>query len=332
MSGSPRRLALDAGAPLLALAALLVAAALPWRAAARASEPPARVIRVGYLPNLTHAQAVVGAARGDFARALDGVRVEFRTFNAGPALVEALFAGEIDLGYVGPSPTVNAYAKSGGEEVRVIAGSAANGVALVVRPGIAAPGDLAGRRIATPQYGNTQDVAARFFLSNSLMADATLVNAENADILALFRKGEVDAAWVPEPWAARLVAEAGGTILFEEKSLWPQARFTITNVIARRAFLDANRGLVAKFLEAHDALTAWLNERPEEAAEAVNDGIRRITGKAMPPDVLRQAWGRVVFTTDPLVETTKEQARRAQALGFAKTLPDLSGLFVEGLR
>ncbi len=341
MRGSPRAALLDFGAPLLAIAALCGAVALPWRSAAPAPEAAARVVRIGYLPNFTHAQAVAGAERGDFGRALAGVKVEFRTFNAGPALIEALFAGEIDLGYVGPSPTVNAYAKSGGEEIRVIAGAAANGAAVVVQPGagIEKPEDLLGKRIATPQYGNTQDVAARFFVTQTLkgkLADAggdtTIVNAENADILTLLRKGDIDAAWVPEPWATRLVAEAGGRILFEEKSQWPGGKFTITNVIARRGFLEANGDLVKRFLEAHDGLTAWLNANPEEGAKVVNDGIRRVTGKALPTETLRQAWSRVEFTTDPLIETTKEQAKRAFAIGQSKAVPDFSRLLVEGLR
>ncbi|MCE9582000.1 MAG: ABC transporter substrate-binding protein [Planctomycetes bacterium] len=328
--------------PLFALAALAGAFALRRNdRPAPIPEAPARVVRIGYFPNFTHAQAVAGAERGDFVKALDGVKVEFKTFNAGPSLIEALFAGEIDLGYVGPSPTVNAYSKSNGEEIRVIAGSAANGVAVVVRPGanIEKPEDLLGKKIATPQYGNTQDVAARFFITQTLkgkLADAggdtTIVNAENPDILTLLRKGDIDAAWVPEPWGTRLVAEAGGKILFEEKDQWPGGRFTITNVIARRGFLEANKDLVKRFLKAHDDLTAWLNANPEEGAKVVNEGIKRITGKALPPETLRQAWSRVVFTTDPLIETTKEQAKRAHAIGLAKTLPDFSRLLVEGLR
>jgi NitT/TauT family transport system substrate-binding protein len=341
MSGSSRGAVLNLGAPLLAFAALAGAIAMPWRTTGHSAEAPSRVVRIGYLPNFTHAQAVAGAERGHFTRGLEGVKVEFRTFNAGPALVEALFAGELDLAYVGPSPTVNAYAKSNGEEVRVIAGAAANGAAVVVRPGagIEKPADLLGKKIATPQYGNTQDVAARFFVTDTLKGklaeaggDTTIVNAENADILTLLKRGDVDAAWVPEPWATRLVAEAGGKLLFEEKTLWPGGQFITTNVIARRAFLDANRDLVKRFLRAHDELTAWLNAEPEAASKAVNDGIKRITGKSLPPDVLKVAWSRVVFTTDPLIDTTKEQARRANALGFTKSAPDLGRLLAEGLR
>lgn len=324
-SSAPRRVLLNVGAPLLALAALVGAILIPAKKTEAKTEAAARVVRVGYLPNLTHAQAIAGAERGDFVRALEGVKVEFRTFNAGPALIEAIFAGEIDIAYVGPSPAVNAYAKSGGEEIRIIAGSAANGASVVVRPGV---DSLDGRKVATPQFGNTQDVAARTYLGTK----ATIVNAENADILTLLKKGDVDAAWVPEPWASRLVAEAGARILFEEKTLWPGRKFTTTTVIARRAFLDANRDIVKRFLGAHEALTAWVNANPDEARRLVNEGLKRLTGKALAPDVLRQAWDRVVFTTDPLADTTREQARRAQALGFTKSLPDLGRLFVEDLR
>jgi NitT/TauT family transport system substrate-binding protein len=315
---------LNVGAPLLAALSFAAAASLPWRATAAAPESPARSVRIGYLPNLTHAQAVAGAQRGDFARALEGVPVEFRTFNAGPALMEALLAGEIDLAYVGPSPAVNAHVKSGGEEVRVVAGAAANGASLVALPGVEDPAKL---RVAAPQNGSTQDVAARFFLR-----DATIVNADNADILTLLLKREIDAAWVPEPWASRLVAEAGGTILFEEKDRWPARRFASTLVVARRAFHEANRDLMKRFLAAHDALTSWLNENPDEAASVVNAGIRRMTGTALPEHVLRAAWGRVVFTTDPLLDTVREQARRAHAVGFLKEPPNLFRLLAGDAR
>lgn len=332
---APRRFLLNIVLPLAALTAAVGSFFLEHRAVPVAPEPAARTVRIGFLPNLTHAQPLVASQRGDFARALEGTAVEFRTFNAGPAVIEALLSGELDLAYVGPSPALNAFARSGGAEVRVIAGAAANGVSVVTRPGsgIRRLDDLAGRRLATPQWGNTQDIAARTFLAANPAAarGTTLVNAENPDIFALFQRGDLDAAWVPEPWASRLVLEAGGDRLAEEKDLWTDRRFAVTLVVARRGFLEANPGVIRRFLDAHATLTEWLRAHPAEGAAAANDALRALTGKPLPEPVLREAWPRVEFTTDLLSDSIREQARRAVAIGFIPRLPPLSPLFAESL-
>jgi NitT/TauT family transport system substrate-binding protein len=341
LSSQAGSLLLNVAVPAIAIAAAIGSLFLHPAPASRPPEPAATRVRIGYMPNFTHAQGILGAERGDFAAAFPGVEVEFRTFNAGPALVEALFSGEIDLAYVGPSPTVNAYAKSHGDEIRVISGSAANGTGVVVRgdAGIETPEGLAGRTIATPQLGNTQDVSARYFITQTLGSplaeqggSTRILNTDLPEILTLFRKGDIDAAWVPEPWATRLVLEGRGRRLFDERTLWPAGRFTTTHVIARRAFLEANPGLVRQFLRAHDALTAWIAAHPEAAQDQVNRGIGRLTGRELPAELLREAWSRIEFTTDPLADTTLEQARRAQAIGFLKSRPDFGRLYVEGLR
>src|SRR6202165_2045412 len=224
-----------------AVAAIVLMAAC----AIHAQQKPA-VLRIGYFPNVTHAQALVGRANGPFERALGpGARLEWKAFNAGPAAIEALFANAIDLAYVGPNPTVAGYVRSQGEAVRVIAGAASGGASLVVRKdsGIHNASDFHGRKVATPQLGNTQDVALRAWMrANGLKArekggDVQVIPISNPDQLTLFLKGQLDAAWAPEPWAARLVHDGGGRIFLDERDVWPDRQFVIANIIVSPKFL-----------------------------------------------------------------------------------------------
>jgi NitT/TauT family transport system substrate-binding protein len=269
----------------------------------------AEAIRVGYFANVTHAQALVGVARGDFERAFEGgSKLEFQTFPAGPAVIEAIFAGRLDIAYIGPSPTINGFVRSEGREVRVVSGAAANGVVIVVRrgSGIETFDQLRGHRIASPQLGNTQDISAKSFVLDRLKVplkerggDTEVIPVANPDIEILFQKGQIDAAWIPEPWGARLVAQGTGTILGEEKDLWPDGRFALTNVIARKAFLDEHPDLVKKFLGAHVALTHELAADPQALRGVIQEQLKRLTTKEITDDVLSAALSRVQFTTDP---------------------------------
>src|SRR5882762_3913513 len=234
-----------------AMAAIILIAA----SALHAQQKPT-VLRVGYFPNITHAQALVGRANGQFEKTLGaGVQIEWKAFNAGPSAIEALFANAIDLTYVGPNPAVTGYVRSQGEAVRVIAGAASGGASLVVREGsgIKSASDFHGKKVATPQQGNTQDVALRAWLrANGLKprekgGDVQVLPITNADQFTLFLKGQLDAAWAPEPWAARLVHEAGGRIFLDERDLWPNREFVITDLIIRPKFLKEHPDVVKNF-------------------------------------------------------------------------------------
>lgn len=295
---------------------------------------PAQV-RLGYFANVTHAQALIGAARGDFQKALGSVPLETKTFNAGPSAVEAIFAGGLDITYIGPSPALNAYVKSRGQAVRIVSGVAANGVVIVARQdsGIAKLDDLVGKRIATPQLGNTQDVSARHYVLHVLKqplkdkGGATDVQPiANAEQLGLFKSGQLDAAWVPEPWGARLVHEAGGVIIEEERNLWPRKNFTVAVVLVATQFLEQYPEVVAAFLRAHVELTAWINAHRDQAAELVNAEMKKLTGKPLAPQVLADSFARLTFTTDPFTDSIETFAGWASDLGFLKEKPDLSGL------
>ena len=301
------------------------------------SQPKPVTLRLGYFPNLTHAQPIVGIARGTFKDDL-GPNVTLdtsKTFNAGPAAVEALFAGSIDATYIGPNPTVNAYVKSHGEDVRVIAGAVSGGAQLIVREaaGITKAADFANRKVASPQLGGTQDVALRTWLkSNGLNAkeqggNVTVLATANADTLTLFQKGDIDAAWVPEPWGTRLIQEAGGKLFVDEASLWPGGQWVTTNLIVKTSFLKDHPGVVENLLKAHVETTEWIKANPEEAKALVNKGIEQLTGKALSQKVIDAAWKNITVTNDPLASTLAKSANDAYALEFLDSKPDLSKLY-----
>src|ERR1700676_5128774 len=295
------------------------------------------VIRVGYFPNMTHAQALVGRANGQFEKALGaGVQIEWKAFNAGPSAIEALFANAIDLTYIGPNPAVTGYVRSQGEAVRVIAGAASGGASLVVREasGIKTASDFHGKKVATPQQGNSQDVALRAWLrANGLKprekgGDVQVLPITNADQFTLFLKGQLDAAWAPEPWAARLVHEAGGRIFLDERDLWPNHEFVITNLIVRPKFLHDHPDVVKNFLRAHVELTDWINKNPAQAKQILNQQLQKETGKSLAPEVLDDAFSRMAVTYDPLRASMLKSTQQAFDEGFlGKTVPDISGLY-----
>ncbi|HYR85154.1 MAG TPA: aliphatic sulfonate ABC transporter substrate-binding protein [Terriglobia bacterium] len=315
-----------------AMAAILLIAA----SALHAQQKPT-VLRVGYFPNITHAQALVGRANGQFEKSLGaGVQVEWKAFNAGPSAIEALFANAIDLTYVGPNPTVAGYFRSQGAAVRVIAGAASGGASLVVRrdAGIQTASDFHGKKVATPQLGNTQDVALRSWMrANGLKSrekggDVQVIPISNPDQLTLFLKGQIDAAWAPEPWAARLVHEGGGRIFLDERDLWPDHQFVITNIIVSPKFLKEHPDVVKNFLRTHVELTEWINKNPAQAKQIMNQQLQKETGKALPAEVLDEAFSRMQVTYDPIHSSLLKSTQQAFDEGFlGRTQPDLSGLY-----
>jgi NitT/TauT family transport system substrate-binding protein len=295
------------------------------------------VIRVGAFPNITHGQALIGKANGWFETALGPqTRIEWKSFNAGPSAIEALFAGAIDMAYIGPNPTINGYIRSNGAALRVIAGATSGGAALVVRAdsGIQQPSDFHGKKIASPQMGNTQDVALRAWLRSQGLqttdkgGDVQVIPIANPDQLALFLKKELDAAWAPEPWAARLVHEANGRLFLDERTLWPNGQFITAHLIVSTKFLQAHPEIVKKWLRAHVELTDWIKGHPPEAKQVLNQQIQREIGKALPPQVLDDAYSRMQATYDPLRGSLISAAKSAFDAGFlGRRMPDLSGMY-----
>ena len=294
-------------------------------------------IRVGAFPNITHAQAMVGKANGWFDKAMGPtVKVQWTGFNAGPSAIEALFAGAIDMTYVGPNPAINGYVRSNGEALRVVAGAASGGASLIVRndAGIQGPQDFHGKRVASPQFGNTQDVALRNWLkknglkTNEKGGDVQIVPMANPDQLTLFLKKDLDAAWAPEPWATRPIHEGNGKLLVDERSLWPNGQFVIGLLVVNGKFLKAHPDLVKNWIRAHVELTDWINAHPADAKKLLNEQIQRETSKALPADVLDEAFSRLQVTYDPLHAALNTAAQQAFDDGFlGRKMPDLSGLY-----
>jgi NitT/TauT family transport system substrate-binding protein len=304
--------------------AVLVAAALSVLASActgASGSAPAATLRLGYFPNVTHAGAVYGVASGIYARELGSTKLKSQTFNAGPAEVEALFAGAIDAAYIGPGPALNAFIKSRGA-VAIVAGATSGGAQLVVRPGVT---DLRGKTIADPQTGGTQDIALRTYLASQGLkvdrqggGDARIVAQENAQTLDLFKAGDMDGAWVPEPWASRLVLEGGGKVLVDERSLWPGGQFVTTVLLVRRAFLDEHPETVTALLKAQVAADKEIVADPAKAQTVVNGALKVLTGKSLKPAVIARAFQGISVTEDPLAPTLKLIAEHAFATGLVK--------------
>jgi NitT/TauT family transport system substrate-binding protein len=282
-------------------------------------------LRLGYFPNVTHAPAIAGVERGKFQEALGAsVALDPKVFNAGPEEMEALLAGEIDLGYVGPSPAINTFLKSNGKALRVLAGACSGGAALVARGDttIRSIQDLDGKRLAVPQLGGTQDVSARHFLAEKGLrpkekgGTVQVMPVKNPDTLALFKQRQIDAAWVPEPWASRLIAETGARLVVDERDLWPDRKFTTTVVVGRTAYVDQHPGEVTALLQAHLKSVEWLTRNPDAGRKSVNAELKRLTGKQLPEAILTAAWERVEFTSDPNEPSVAAFVRYAAAAGY----------------
>ncbi len=286
-------------------------------------------VRIGYLPNLTHAPMLTAVASGALARALPGVKIELRTFRAGPRVCEALLGNAIDLGVTGPGPLVAMHARHAGNPLVVESGVASGGASLVALPHIQRASDLAGTRVATPQIGSTPDVSIRSWLLKNNVAtkerggDVIVDALAAANIMEEMRRGAISAAWLPEPWASRIVVELSAKRLVDERELYPSRRFPTALLVARRPFHDARRpevDAVAKVLAAEIARAATPEFRVEAGAE-----IKRLTGKGLPPKVMEPAWARVDFTTDKLPAELVSIARDAERLGYLPRA-DVSGL------
>lgn len=299
------------------------------------------VIRVGHFPNITHAQGVIahGLSRdgnGWFEERLGPeVEIQWFVYNAGPTAMEAIFAKSIDITYVGPNPAINAHLKSKGEEIRIVAGACSGGAALIVQSDgrIQSDADFRGKKVGTPQFGNTQDVAARAWLQSKGLrvtmtgGDAWVVPTANPDQLALFQKGDLDAVWTVEPWVSRLVLEAKGNVYLDEASLWPGGKYVTTHLVSSAKFLRDQPELLKKWIAAHVELTQWINEHPDDAKKILNAEIKAEVTKALPQATLDSAWKRLALTHDPVSRSLLKSAEDAHRIGFLKEKPDLSRIY-----
>jgi NitT/TauT family transport system substrate-binding protein len=277
--------------------------------------------------------------KGDFQNALGNVKVETFQFNAGPSAIESLLADRIDVSYIGPNPAINGYVVSDGTDVRIIAGATSAGASFVIRndAGIDSVNDLGGKKFASPQLGNTQDIALRKYLVDNGFkttengGNVTVTPVANADILTLFLKKDIDGAWVPEPWATRLVKEANGKIFVDERELWPpEGKFVTAHIIVRPDYLSENPDVIKNLIDAHVSETEWINSNKEQAIKEFNVQLMKLTGKELPEDILKESLTRLEFTYDPIKESLFKSANDAYDLGFlakGEARPKLEGIY-----
>jgi NitT/TauT family transport system substrate-binding protein len=307
-------------------------------ASANPKEAKAPKVRIGFFANVTHAPALVGQDQKFFEKNLkkDKTEAEFIAFNAGPTAIEAMKAGALDVTYIGPNPAINGFAGTKGTLLKIVSGSTSGGAELVVKPTINTVQDLKGKKIASPQLGNTQDVALRAWLkSNGLSSsitgggDVTVIPTENAQTLALFQKGDLDGAWLPEPWSTRLVLEAGAKVLLDEKTLWKKGQFVTTHIIVSSRFLQEYPGTVRSIINGHLQALDYIAKNPSGAKDAVQRQIERVTGKRLPDAVLDRAWTNLSFTANPIAQSLSKSADDAVEVGLLTTLGarGLSGIY-----
>jgi NitT/TauT family transport system substrate-binding protein len=297
-------------------------------------------LKLGYFGNVTHAPALVGVSKGFIAGELGSTKLSTQVFNAGPAAIEALNAGAIDATYIGPNPAINSFVKSGGESVNIIAGAAAGGAQLVVKPEITSAADLRGKTLASPQLGGTQDVALRAWLASQGYktnvdgsGDVAINPTENAQTLKLFQDGKLDGAWLPEPWASRLVLTAGAKVLVDEKDLWDGSlsgkagEFPTTILIVNKKFAASHPDTVKALLRGHVKSVEWLNSAAAgEKATVINAALKEAAGAELKSDVIERSLQNIVFTVDPLAGTYPKLLKDGVAAGTTKQA-DLNGIF-----
>jgi NitT/TauT family transport system substrate-binding protein len=308
-------------------------------AAAPAGNPAAE-LKLGYFGNVTHAPALVGVSQGYIADELGDTKLSTQVFNAGPAAIEALNAGAIDATYIGPNPAINSFVKSGGESVNIIAGAAAGGAQLVVKPEITSAAGLKGKTLASPQLGGTQDVALRAWLSTQGYktnvdgsGDVAINPTENAQTLKLFQDGKLDGAWLPEPWASRLVLQAGAKVLVDEKDLWDGSlsgkagEFPTTILIVNKTFAADHPDTVKALLKGHAKSVEWLNSAPAaEKSSVINAALKQAAGAELSADVIERSLKNIVFTVDPLAGTYPKLLKDGVEAGTTKQA-DINGIF-----
>jgi len=314
--------------------ALLICAVLTFTLFGCAPAKEKTTVNIAFFPNITHAQGLIGSGNGAFEEALSGYDVEYKVFNAGPAEIEALFAGEVDIGYIGPVPAISGFVRSDGDIV-IVSGATCGGAVLVARADadISCVADLAGKKVAIPQLGNTQHLSLLQLLSangletTSAGGTVDVYAVANSEIKSLMQTGGIDAALVPEPWGSRLIHEIGAKLVLDYDQIWLDGNYATAVVVVRKDFLTEHPDLVEKFLQAHAGITEYINENPDEAMAAANARIEELTGAALDSEVLTEAASRIVFTTDPAQESIEDFIDLSIAQGFIDSCDDRDALF-----
>jgi len=294
-------------------------------------------LRIAYFPNIGHAIPIVGMEMEFFSEKINpNVEIQSRIFDSGPQVIESLFANSVDIAYVGPGPAINGFLNSENNNVRILSGAASGGASFIVHPNseINFASDFAGKKIAAPQIGNTQDVSLRNYLSENNLKTAEkggsviVYNIANPDIYTLFVKGDIDGAWVAEPWATILETELGGHRLFVEDDLWPDKQFASVLLIANIDYVEKNPEIISNFLLSHHETVKWINDNPVETRNIFNSFLKSHLGQSLSDDVVDISLSHIEITSDPIPDSVYSFAEQANILGYlGRNGYDLSEIF-----
>ena len=282
-------------------------------------------IRIAFFPSIIHAVPIVGMETQTFSENLDtDLDIQVKIFDSGPQVIESIFSNSVDLAYVGPGPVINGYLKSDGKDLKILASAANGGASFVIQKnsGLESIENYSGKRIAAPQISNTQDVSLRHYLAeNGLTSaekggDVFVLNISNPDIYTLFAKGDIDGAWVPEPWATMLVEELDGIRLFDENEFWPENKFSSVLLIGRADYIEKNPEIIKKWIDANEKTVKWINDNPTESKKLYNEFLKDYMGKTLPEKIVEESFSNIVITSEPVEKSIHIFAERADSLGY----------------
>jgi len=282
-------------------------------------------IRVAFFPSIVHAVPIVGMETQTFADNLDDdLDIEVKIFDSGPQVIESLFSNSIDIAYVGPGPVINGFLKSDGNDLKILAGAASGGASFVIQKnsGLELIENYSGKRVAAPQISNTQDVSLRHYLAENGLkpaekgGDVFVLNIANPDIYTLFAKGDIDGAWVPEPWATMLVEDLDGIRLFDENEFWPENKFSSVLLIGRSDYIEKNPEIIKKWINANEETVQWINNHPVESKKLYNEFLKSYMGRTLPENIVEKSFSNIIITSEPLKNSVYTFAERADALGY----------------
>ena len=294
-------------------------------------------IRVAFFPSVVHAVPIIGMETQTFANNLNtDLDIQVKIFDSGPQVIESIFSNSVDIAYVGPGPVINGFLKSDGNDLKILAGAASGGASFVIQKnsGLDLIENYSGKRIAAPQISNTQDVSLRHYLAeNGLVTaekggDVFVLNIANPDIYTLFAKGDIDGAWVPEPWATMLVEELDGVRLFDENEFWPENQFSSVLLIGRSDYIEKNPEIIKKWINANEKTAQWINNHPDESKKLYNEFLNSYMGRTLPQNIVEKSFSNIIITSEPLENSVYTFAERADALGYlGRDGYSLDGLF-----
>ena len=294
-------------------------------------------IRVAFFPSIGHIIPIVGLEEKIFEKGIgEEKQIETKLFDSGPQVIESIFSGSIDVAYVGPGPIINGFLKSDGKDIKILSGAASGGASFIIQPnsGLESLENFDGKRIASPQISNSQDVSLRHYLEShgfkSVEKGGTVfvLNISNPDIYTLFAKGDIDGAWVPEPWATILVQELDGIRLFNEEKLWPNEEFASVLLIVRTEYLENNPETIQKWVESHEKTVTWINANPDKSKSLFSSFLIDYMGKSLPTKIIDESFSNITITSDPIKNSVIIFAERADSLGYlGRSGYNLDGIF-----